>query len=228
LIQFPIWIGSIACGGIPSGILFKLNAPEIIEIIVFIIGMIFGGVYLNKWLQPVATIWYLSVFCNTSVSYKEAEELGFLFDGSLNGKWYPFEDLENIPEEYRKRILYEFAEKLMGYRFKTNPYKKQSKNTYSQRSYSNREDQAYTDSNRSDYKNKNARDGFNDNYLEACSVMGLDTNFTKEELKNKYRELMKQYHPDLFANSNQEIKNIAEVKTREINIAYEYLVNYSG
>jgi DnaJ-class molecular chaperone len=37
---------------------------------------------------------------------------------------------------------------------------------------------------------------------------------------------MKQYHPDLYVNSDSEIKNIAEMKTREINISYEYLTRY--
>jgi hypothetical protein len=78
---------------------------DIVSIILFLVGTPLGGFYLYKWLQPFATIWYLSVFCDTSVSYKEAEELTFLFDGSLNGKWYPFKDLENIPKEYRKKIF---------------------------------------------------------------------------------------------------------------------------
>jgi hypothetical protein len=234
LIQFPIWIGSIACGAIPSLIFYELldiNIPDIVSIILFIIGAIFGGFYLSKWLQPIATMWYLSVFCNTSVSFKEAEELTFLFDGSLNGKWYPFKDLINIPKEYRKKILYEFAERLMGYRFKTNPYyKKQTYNTYSQRTSSENSGKTFTDgnfhrerNNKTATNNENVENIYGDNYLKACSIMGLGLKFTYDELKSKYRELMKQYHPDLFVNSNLEIRNIAENKTREINNAYEYL-----
>jgi hypothetical protein len=236
LIQFPIWVGSIACGVVPPLVFYELlNIPEIIAIILFIIGASFGGVYLNKWLQPIATIWYLSVFCDTLVSFKEAEELTFLFDGSSNGKWYPFEDLINIPKEHRKRILYEFAERLMGYRFKTNPYyKKQNYNTYSQQTYSFNTKKTFANNdsqNEYNYNkttvNKNTENIYSDNYLKACSIMGLNTKFTQDELKSKYRELMKQYHPDLFANSDLEIKKIAEFKTRSINIAYEYLAKHT-
>jgi hypothetical protein len=243
-----MWLGSIGFGGICAGILYFLGFEsggfvDVVSIILFIVGASVGAVYLHKWLEPLATIWYLSVFCKTKVSFKEAGELGFLFDGSLNGKWYPFKDLVNIPEEYRKKVLYEIAEKLMGYKFKTNPYYTYSNNTYSRNytensntqyyenktnfgnGYSNSKRQnEYTTQEQQSQQKSNEQKYTND-YILACKIMGINNGFTKDELKSKYRELMKQYHPDLFANSGQEIKNIAETKTRQINAAYEYLSN---
>jgi len=49
-------------------------------------------------------------------------------------------------------------------------------------------------------------------------VLGLTKNATKDEIKKKFRELAKKYHPDL----NKEDKN-AEAKFREVSEAYEVL-----
>jgi len=248
LIQFPIWLGSIVFGGILAAIPYFLATKsggfiDILSIILLIIAVSIGSVYLYKWLQPFATKWYLKVSCETDISYSEANDLTFLFDGSLGGKWYPFKDLINIPKEYRKKILYEFAEKLTGRRLKTNPYYSKTNNTYANNNYSqtytqNNENKTYSENEYSnnerqkDYttneqheKPKTNEQKYSNDYISACKTMGLNYNFSKEELKNKYRELMKQYHPDLFVNSNPEIKNIAETTTRQINSAYEYLSN---
>ncbi len=46
--------------------------------------------------------------------------------------------------------------------------------------------------------------------------------FTKKDLKKKYHDLLKQNHPDKVA---AELKKSAELKTKEINIAYVKLKN---
>ena len=48
--------------------------------------------------------------------------------------------------------------------------------------------------------------------------MGLNKSASKDEIKRKYRELAKKYHPDL----NKDDKN-AEAKFREVSEAYEVL-----
>jgi DnaJ-class molecular chaperone len=50
------------------------------------------------------------------------------------------------------------------------------------------------------------------------TVLGLPKSSTKDEIKKKYRELAKKYHPDL----NKDDKN-AEAKFREVSEAYEVL-----
>jgi molecular chaperone DnaJ len=57
--------------------------------------------------------------------------------------------------------------------------------------------------------------------------VGLSADFTTEELKSKYKELMKKYHPDLYANAPSEERQLAETKTRDINEAFEYLSDFS-
>ena len=51
-------------------------------------------------------------------------------------------------------------------------------------------------------------------------VLGVEKDFTKDELKKKYRQLAKKYHPDLNPD-NEESKE----KLQEINEAYAILSN---
>ena len=44
---------------------------------------------------------------------------------------------------------------------------------------------------------------------------------TAAEIKHSYRTLMSQYHPDKVATLGDELKTVAERKSKEINIAYE-------
>lgn len=55
-------------------------------------------------------------------------------------------------------------------------------------------------------------------YSEALKLFGFTSNFTKEELKKKYLELSKKYHPDL--NGDEEMM-------KKINSAYEVLKSHS-
>lgn len=47
--------------------------------------------------------------------------------------------------------------------------------------------------------------------------------FTQEQLKAKYRELLKQSHPDRVASMGPDFKKLAEKKTKELNDAYDKL-----
>jgi len=58
---------------------------------------------------------------------------------------------------------------------------------------------------------------------KALSVLGLNSNYTEEELRKKYLHLMKQYHPDFYERESQEIKDKMTKKSQEINEAYEVL-----
>ncbi len=51
------------------------------------------------------------------------------------------------------------------------------------------------------------------------SVLGVSPNASDEEIKKAYRELAKKYHPD--AHGDNPLKELAEEKMKEINLAYE-------
>lgn len=58
------------------------------------------------------------------------------------------------------------------------------------------------------------------NRQEACKILGVDVSASEEEIKKKYRELTKKYHPDI----NKEPG--AEDRFKQINVAHSYLTNY--
>ena len=228
LMKLVIWVASIATGIAFVGLLSFAGLETdsgIFEIILFFVGTVISSIFFTKWINPFSTKCYLSAFCGTNVTYHEAEELAFLFDGSLGGKWYPFTDLKNIPKEYRKKILFEFINKMWGY---ATQYEKTQKNTQTSSSQNESYYNKSTQNTRTEEtKSTNTKEKiYPNNYMLACNIMGLNFNLTKDELKSKYRELMKQYHPDLYSGENYEMKKFAEAKTIEINTAYEYLSAY--
>lgn len=58
---------------------------------------------------------------------------------------------------------------------------------------------------------------------KALSIFDIKKQYTAEEIKKIYINLMKQYHPDRYERESQEIKDEMTKKTQEINEAYEIL-----
>lgn len=54
-------------------------------------------------------------------------------------------------------------------------------------------------------------------------VIGVKEGSNKEEIKRAYRESAKKYHPDQYGNNP--LKDLAEEKMRELNEAYDFLMN---
>ncbi|MBE6688709.1 MAG: J domain-containing protein [Ruminococcaceae bacterium] len=54
-------------------------------------------------------------------------------------------------------------------------------------------------------------------------VLGVSPDASVEEIKKAYRELAKKYHPD--ANVDNPLKHLADEKMKEINEAYDYIIN---
>lgn len=57
-------------------------------------------------------------------------------------------------------------------------------------------------------------------------VLEIREGASKEEIKKAYREQVKKYHPDQYGNNP--LRDLAEEKLREINEAYDYLMNNSA
>ena len=60
-------------------------------------------------------------------------------------------------------------------------------------------------------------------YLEYMIELGLEPGFTKKELKKKWLELSKKYHPDKYQKKDESTIKFVEEKIIKINEAYEYL-----
>jgi DnaJ-class molecular chaperone len=64
---------------------------------------------------------------------------------------------------------------------------------------------------------------FND-IENARKTLGLEDTASMEVVKNSYRSLMLKFHPDRHSSSKN--KDIYEEKVKEINDAYEIIINY--
>lgn len=69
-----------------------------------------------------------------------------------------------------------------------------------------------------DYTKKNKNK--DERYFEA--ILGLPSNKTSDNIKNRYRELVMQYHPDRVAHLGPKLKEVAEQQMKEINEAYNF------
>ncbi|MCX7876095.1 MAG: DnaJ domain-containing protein [Melioribacteraceae bacterium] len=54
-------------------------------------------------------------------------------------------------------------------------------------------------------------------------VLGLSGKVTKAHIRKKYIELIAKYHPDKVFDLGEELKILAELKTKQINAAYEWM-----
>ena len=55
--------------------------------------------------------------------------------------------------------------------------------------------------------------------MDPYRELGVDRNASDEEIKKAYRELVKKYHPDKYADN--ELKDLASEKLKKINAAYD-------
>ena len=54
-------------------------------------------------------------------------------------------------------------------------------------------------------------------------ILGLNPGASEAEIKKAYRELVKKYHPDKY--QGNPLADLAEEKLREVNEAYDTLIN---
>lgn len=75
-----------------------------------IISYYFSVLFIGNYIFPQwkATVRYVSTF-KVNLNRDEAENINFLINGSLGGKWYPLDWLLDIEPRRRKKALFEFA-----------------------------------------------------------------------------------------------------------------------
>lgn len=66
------------------------------------------------------------------------------------------------------------------------------------------------------------------NIENACRILGIDRNASVEQIKEAYKKRVKEYHPDKVETLGEELKELAQQKTQEINLAYEFLRKSRG
>ena len=63
---------------------------------------------------------------------------------------------------------------------------------------------------------------------DPYAVLGIESNAGEREIKNAYRRLISQHHPDKLGDVPEELKRRAEERAREINAAYEKIREARG
>jgi len=65
--------------------------------------------------------------------------------------------------------------------------------------------------------------------LARCfEILGVMAGVTEKELREAYRKTIKQYHPDKTVGLGDELRQLAEEKSKEINLAYGRIVGIQG
>ncbi len=59
-------------------------------------------------------------------------------------------------------------------------------------------------------------------------VLGVRRGASKDEVVSRYRELVRQYHPDRVTHMAPEFREVAERRMKEINAAYDALKRYAA
>lgn len=62
--------------------------------------------------------------------------------------------------------------------------------------------------------------------MNPYEVLGVSPNATEEEIKKAYKELVKKYHPDKYADNP--LRELASEKLKEINKAYDMITRQGG
>lgn len=60
---------------------------------------------------------------------------------------------------------------------------------------------------------------------DPYAVLGVSPSAKKDEVQSAYRRLAKQYHPDKVAHLGAELQELAEKRFKEIQHAYEKIIN---
>lgn len=65
-------------------------------------------------------------------------------------------------------------------------------------------------------------------YKYACDTLKVGIDASVDEIKNAYKQRMKEYHPDLVENLGEELRQLAKQKSQQINEAYQFIKKVKG
>ena len=73
----------------------------------------------------------------------------------------------------------------------------------------------------------NAQSGEPKTWKECAKALGLSGNeFTLKDVTNAYKKRMREVHPDRVMTMDEDFKKMAEVKSKNVNSAYDYFKKY--
>lgn len=190
--------------------------------IVFFFAFFFGCMFvLAKTILPP----YLSSYCyvnfslRTKINGEESDKVGFLFNGYLNGMWYPLRSLRKLNPEFRREALFAIANDIAAKHGLYPPFPpKPKQGERSKHQQYRQEEKAGAGA------SEGSRAQFAPQTVEYLAILGFENMPVNQELlRSAYLLRLKEFHPDKFGTERPEIRRIMEEKTKQINLAYEYL-----
>lgn len=107
------------CAFIADTIIGVTGVKGILETIIFAVTCILGtiglmtlGYCFGSPFATLSTYLYVRINLRTPIKLKEAKALKFFFEPNETGQWYPMRHLRKSPKEMRRRILFEFVQKI--------------------------------------------------------------------------------------------------------------------
>lgn len=88
-----------------------------------------------------------------------------------------------------------------------------------------------TDNQKKPEQDKNSKNDFEQEMAEDQDwyvVLGVSRNASIDEVQTAYKSLIRQYHPDKVASLGEELRTLAERKSKAINVAYKQAQELRG
>ncbi len=160
-----------------------------------------------KPLAPLPTWMYLRILLSVPATWQDAKITSFLFESYNDlGRWYPLTELRDVPHEFRREVLLGFAERM---RFANEVRSGTRPHPTAQTPPKTSADPAPPSD--------------DPRILRARKVLGVGPRSSAEDIKKAFRQLIRKYHPDVYAKSQPELQQFAHEKATEIIEAYEAL-----
>ena len=83
----------------------------------------------------------------------------------------------------------------------------------------------YVDDAHHTQKNKHESNFENSKDFQHAKVLGIKGKVSKSEIKRAYHEQISQYHPDKVQHLGKDLRDLANIRSKEIIAAYEYFKN---
>ena len=176
--------------------------------------MLLGKTILPYWLPTYLHVRF-SIF--TKITPDEAERLSFLFNGSLGGIWYPLGSIRKIDPEFRREVLFRFANKIATENRWRKPFEMPEDSIAGKRQQSNNSHQFAGNAER--------QQAPQDQHAVVClQILGFrEMPKSFDAIKLAYRRKIREFHPDKFAGERAEVLQCAEEASKRLNVAYAYL-----
>ena len=201
------------------------RAPQVVmnwtPVVLFLLGWLLVYVLLLLTVLPpwLPDMLYVRWSLQTAVTTAEAEKVAFLFDGSMQGRWYRLDALRRMDRDLRRDFLFRFANDIARKQGRSKPFRFPEEEPRQQSGA-----QAGAGQKAGAQAGAGAQQSRIDPTQAFLRLLGLTSMpASQEELKAAYRGKISAFHPDRFTREKPEVRSYAEEMSKRINLAYRWL-----